>query len=175
MVSILAFCAIFAVCGLMLWGSYKIEPHWVSKNGDRLICYGQGITRDGEVSGRWRELRISRVRDDTVEVRPRRGSLAVDRPMGNPMRITASLGRNRHIRKATYWKVAGQQPSPVRNRVLYMLDGNNEPSMPEMIAIRVPKTSRAIPMLDALHLNRAPTASRRNPGTTQSGDQPDPG
>jgi hypothetical protein len=173
--SALLLAAVLAVCGLLLWLSYKIEPHWVSKNGDRLICYGQGITRDGEASGRWRELRISRVRDDTVEVRPRRGSLAVDRPTGNSMRMPASLGRHRHVRKATYWKVAGQQPSPVRNRVLYMLDGNNEPSMPEMIAIRVPKTSRAIPMLDSLHLNRSPSASRQSPGTTQSGDQPDPG
>ena len=175
MLSALLLAAVIAACAIMLWVSYKIEPHWVSKNGDRLICYGQAISRGGAPSGRWRELRISRVRDDTVEVRTRRGSLAVETPSGNPMRLTSAFGRQRHVRKATYWKVAGQMASPMRNRVLYMLDGNNEPSMPEMIAIRVPANSKAIPMLDSLRVNRVQSASRQSPGTTRPEDQPDPG
>jgi hypothetical protein len=173
--SALVLIGVLVVCALMLWLSYKIEPHWVSKNGDRLICYGQALSRTGASTGRWRELRINRINDDTVEVRTRRGSLAVETPSGNPIRITSAFGRQRHIRKATYWKVAGQSPSPMRNRVLYMLDGNNEPSMPDMIAIRVPANSKAIPMLESLRLNRAKSASRPSPGTSRAVDPPDPG
>ena len=174
MFSALVLIGVLAVCALMLWLSYKIEPHWVSKSGDRLICYGQSISRSGSSTGRWRELRVSRVSDDTLEVRTRRGSLAVEAPSGNPLRMTSGFGRQRYVRKATYWKVAGQATSPMRNRVLYMLDGNDEPSMPEMIAIRVPANSKAIPMLEGLRLNRAPTASRHRPETTQAADRPDP-
>ena len=173
MLSALVLIGVLAACVLMLWLSYKIEPHWVSKDGNRLICYGQALSRGGTTSGRWRELRINRINNDTLEVRPRRGSLAVETPSGNPMRITSAFGRQRHVRKATYWKVAGQTPpSATGKRVLYMLDGNNEPSMPEMIAIRVPANSKAIPMLESLRVSRL-DASRQSRGTTRSADQPD--
>jgi len=175
MLSALLLVGVLGVCVLLLWLSYKIEPHWVSKEGDRLICYGQALGRNGTSTGRWRELRVNRISDDTVEVRTRRGSLAVETPSGNPIRITSAFGRQRHVRRASYWKVAGQTPSPARNRVLYMLDGNNDPSMPDMIAIRVPVKSKAIPMLESLRVNRSQSASRRSPGKTQAADQPDPG
>jgi hypothetical protein len=174
MASALLLVGVLAACVLMLWLSYRIEPHWVSKDGTRLICYGQALSRGGQSSGRWRELRIARVRDDTVEVRTRRGSLAVDRPTGDPMRLTAGLMRRRNVRKATFWKVAGQTPTTTRNRVMYMLDGNNDASMPDMIAIRLPAKSKAIPMLDSLKVKRSETASRPNPETSISADQPDP-
>jgi len=173
--SALVLAGVLAACGLMLWLSYKIEPHWVSKDGNRLICYGQALSRGGTSTGRWRELRINRVSDDTLEVRTRRGSLAVDTPSGNPMRMTSAFGRQRHVRKATYWKVAGLTPAAKTDkRVLYMLDGNNEPSMPEMIAIRIPAKSKAIPMLESLRVSRQ-SASRQSRGTTPEADQPDRG
>ena len=173
MLSALLLVAVLGVCVLMLWASYKIEPHWVSKNGNRVICYGQALTHRGESLGRWRELRINKVGDDAVEVLPRRGSLIVERPTGDAMRVSGLLGRRR-FRRPTYWKVAGQPPTAVRNRVVYMLDGNDEPGMPAMIAIRVPAKSKAIPMLDAVRVNRSKSASRPSPKTTQSADQPDP-
>jgi hypothetical protein len=172
--SALLLIGVLALCGLMLWASYKIEPHWVSKDGDRLICYGQALSRNGQSSGRWRELRISKVRDDTVEVRPRRGSLAVDRP-SDAMHLRPGMGKQRHVRKATYWKVVGQTPCTTRNRVMYMLDGNNDPGMPDMIAIRLPVKSKAVAMLDAMIVKRSASASRPSPGTQQPADQPDRG
>ena len=69
MLSALVLIGVLAACVLMLWLSYKIEPHWVSKDGNRLICYGQALSRGGTTSGRWRELRINRINNDTLEVR----------------------------------------------------------------------------------------------------------
>jgi len=174
MTSALLLAAVLGGCVLLLWLANRIEPHWVSKNGERLICYGQGINPNRRPSGRWRELRISRASDDTLEVRTRRGSLAVDDMAGGDlMRLTAPFSRRRHVRQATYWKVAGPAPSPDNKRVIYMLDGNNDPNMPELIAIRLPTNSRAIPMLEELRLNRQ-NASQPSPRTSRSADRPDP-
>ncbi len=175
MASALLLLAVVGGCLFLLWLSYKIEPHWVSKDGERMICFGQGFSRSGASSGRWRELRISRVGPDRVEVRPRRGSLAVEHPAGGAATLMAPLTGRRRVRKATHWKVAGQTDSTIKNRVMYMLDGNTDPGMPEMIAIRLPIKSRAIPMLEEIALRRSANASKPNPGTPRWADRPDPG
>ena len=183
MASVLLFLAVVAVCVLMLWASVKMEPHWVSKDGERMICYGQGLSRGGKSEGRWRELRISKVRHDTVEVRPRRGSLAVDRPNGT-VGVAASLLRRRGP-KTSYWKVIGQAPTPLRNKVMYILDGNNDEGMPDMIAVRLPAKSKAIATLESIAVNRTPGALSTddieasatpgtNPGTPRSAGRPVP-
>lgn len=176
MASIVAFVAILAVCGLMLWASTKLEPHWVSKDGQRVVCAGQGISRRGETAGRWRELRITSMGNGTVEVRPRRGSLSTDRHAAhsydrtNP-RGMAGLPRGllgNRAPRVSYWKVSGATPEGGPRRAIYVLEGSGDPSMPEMLMIRLPKNSRAVPMLEALAVNK------QNPGTTQSAGPPDP-
>ncbi len=164
--SLLLFVGVAAGCALMLWGSYKIEPHWVSKDGERLVCYGQGISRQGASHSRWREMRISKVRNDMVEVRPRRGSLSLDRPGPNPIK--------RRVQRVSHWKVLGQSPTPPRGRVVYLLSGSTDPGMPEMVALRLPAKSRAILMLESVAMNKtAVSASKPNRGTHQSEVQPD--
>ena len=160
--SALLFIAVVAVCVLMLWASYKMEPHWVSKDGERMICYGQGLSRNGISEGRWRELRVSKVRHDTVEVKPRRGSLAVSRPTG----AAASNLLRRRMPKSSYWKVVGQTETPIRNRVMYILDGNNDEGLPDMIAVRLPAKSKAIAMLESMSTNRTPSRTTPRSNTT---------
>ncbi|MCU1398012.1 MAG: hypothetical protein JWN62_1121 [Acidimicrobiales bacterium] len=185
MASVLILIAVIGGCGLMLWASHKMEPHWVSKDGERMICFGQGMSRNGVPSGRWRELRISTTYGNRVEVRPRRGSLAIDRPTGS-MASAAGLVRRRGPKGST-WSVVGQTETPLRNRVLYILGGNTDPNMPDMIAIRLPAKSKAIPVLEAIATNRtdgapirattpeATTPRTGRPGTPRSADRPDPG
>ena len=170
MVSILAFVAIFAVCGLMLWASYKIEPHWVSKDGERLICYGQGMTARGEPIGRWREVRVSRAEHGCVEVRTRRGSLAMrERPSDTDVKFTkmGTIVKERGAR-ASIWRVGGASSEPPPRKRVYLLDGNSDAGMPELLAIRVPATSRAISMLEELAVNKASGA----PGATAAPGAP---
>ncbi len=192
MSSFLLFSGVVAVCGLMLWASYKMEPHWVSKDGERMICYGQCLSRGGRSVGRWRELRISRIRPDTLEVRPRRGSLTAEIPgTRSAGSIAGGLVRRRGP-KTSYWKVAGKTETPLRNRVMYILDGNTDANLPDLIAIRLPSKSKAIPMLEAMAAGGAtvgtgpvtatqperPTLTRpagRSRGTDRSAAQPDPG
>lgn len=173
MVSVLLFIALIGGCGLMWWGSYKLEPHWVSKDGERLVCYGQGLDKQGRQIGRWREVRVTKIRSDTLEVRPRHGSLVVDRYKGGTAGIAGGVFKHRG-QQASYWKVGGAAPSAPRNRAVYLLDGCNDPDLPHMLAIRIPKNSRAIPMLESLSRNKAAiTASTSNPETPPAEEQPD--
>jgi hypothetical protein len=177
MASTLSFLAIVAVCSLMLWAAYRIEPHWVSKDAQRMVCYGQGLGRDGQSDGRWREVRVAKVRDDTVEVRPRRGSLMnAGRDRSVP---TARSLVPKRLPKASYWKVIGPSETPPRRRAVYLLDGGHDPGLPFMFALRMPANSKAIPMLDAVAANRyattPTTASTPSPETPQSAEPPDQG
>lgn len=177
MASFLLFAGIVGVCLLMLWVSYKMEPHWVSKDGERMICYGQALTRGGQPIGRWRELRISKIRNDTLEVRPRRGTLSADNVPRGTMGVASGMIKRRGP-KASYWKLVGQTETPLRNRVMYILDGNSDPSLPDLIAIRLPAKSKAIPMLEAMVAGAQPAKTitpEPSPGTGQSVAQPDPG
>ncbi len=174
MSSVLTVLAIAASCGFLLWIAYRMEPHWVSKDGERMVCYGQGIGRDGRNDNRWREVRVGRVRHDTVEVRQRRGgSTGMQRrdAMANPTRLLQ--GRRPRV---SYWKVVGPSGTPHKRRVIYLLDGSHDPNVPEMMALRLPLKSKAIPMLDAVAAGRhASTASRPSRERPRSAEPPDPG
>lgn len=157
--SFLAFLAIFALCGLMLWGSYQIEPHWVSKDGERLICYGQSMTSQGQPIGRWREVRVSRAEHGKVEVRTRRGSLAAkDRSPETSLQLSrmGTLVKERGQR-ASFWRVSGASEDPPPRKVIYLLDGNTDTGMPDLIALRMPTSSRAIPMLESMAVKKSNT------------------
>ena len=172
MTSVLLFVALFGGCGLMLWGSSRIEPHWVSKDGERLICYGQAIDRQGRELGRWREMRVTKVRDDTIEVRPRHGSLDADR--FSNMSGFARGRKKPHSKRATYWRVGGATTAAPRNRTIFLLEGSDDSHLPFMLAIRVPNNSRAIPMLQGVSQYRSRiSASTSSPETSQSEERPD--
>lgn len=181
MTSTLIFLAIVCVCALMLWGSYKIEPHWVSKDGQRMVCYGQGISNRGEPYGRWRELRLARMNNGTMEIKPRHGSLTKERidsrsSIGSV--ISGSGAFKRRNERASYWRVNGASADPPPRRIIYLLDGSNDSTLPELIAIRLPLKSRAIPILEEMAANKSTfvtelLASGRNQGTTQSEARPD--
>ena len=165
MTSVLAFLAIAAVCACMVWGSRQIEPHWVSKDTQRMVCSAQGLARNGQSYGHWREVRVAKVGDDTLEVRPRRGGLtngAQPSAYGSPKNLI-----HKRVAKATYWKVIGPSGSPRKKRtVMYLLDDGQGEDVPFVLALRLPVTSKAIPMLDSMAASRHTTiASKPNPET----------
>ncbi len=156
---------VFGACGLLAWIGFRIEPHWVSKDGRRFMCNAQQLTARGEPQGRWRETRVILNNAQQVQVDQKRF-----------MRRTS-----------TFWKVASQSPSPPRNREIFVLTGFDDTGAPAMLALRLPKKSRAIPAMQAL-VGRGSTTSATStssaPGTRpspparetgRSADRSDPG
>lgn len=150
MVSVLIFIAVVGVCALMIWAAYLVEPHWVSKDGQRLVCYVQSMSIHGEPEGRFREVRVAKVNDSLVEVR-QKGRMGRDHSSRNAMAM--SLIKKRH-RQGTYWNVVAVSPEPPKGKAIYLLGGNHDEGQPPLLALRIPSKSRAVPMLDQAFADR---------------------
>jgi hypothetical protein len=120
--STLALIGAFAACGLMLWGASRIEPHWASKDGGRFTCRVQRLGQYDAPVGAWREMRAM-----------------VD---GDTMTLSSRGVRGRELRGA--YQVVAKSESPPKNREIYICTG------PTRILLRLPSSSRAIPILDEL-------------------------
>ena len=149
MANALAFVALLAVCGLMLWGSYRIEPHWVSKDGQRFICYAQNLSMYGEPEGRFREIRGAKINESLLELR-QKGRYGRNPNRLNPVDFKAS--RTRH--QGTFWNVVAISPDPPPRKSVFVLGGNHDAGQPALIALRLPAKSRAVPLLEELFTNR---------------------
>lgn len=112
----------------MAWLGFKLEPHWVSKDGQRMIVAGQLLDQYGNELGRWRETRL----------------MVLDRS-------TVRVDRKRVLRRhTTFWKVAGESPDPPRKKAVFLLTGNDVDSTITQMAVRMPATSRAVDTLRAM-------------------------
>ena len=115
-------------CVLLLWLSRRIEPHWVSKDGQQFTCrVAELYPERGEV-GPWSEARVAINGDNgvTVAVKPKLLRLPGHR---SPIRL---------------FRVAGRADSDRKGLVVYLLTGEQQ------MALRVPKRSRAVATLDEL-------------------------
>ena len=122
-------------CIGLIWLAQRIEPHWVSKDGQRFTCRVAELRpQRGEV-GQWSEARVASTGDAlTVAVKPK-------------------LFR-RHVapRPVQILRVQGRAESDRNGLIVYMLAG--DPPM----ALRVPWRSRAVKTLDALAADPPPPA-----------------
>lgn len=108
--------------GGLVWLAFQIEPHWVSKDGRKMIARVQPLSSQDQPDGRWREMRIF-IDGTTITVNSR--------------------GLSSFGLRGTY-RVAGKSPAPPRRREIYILNGERR------ILLRVPASSRAVPVLEAL-------------------------
>lgn len=115
-----------AGCVGLVWLAYRIEPHWVSKDGHRFLCNAQQLSPQGTVEGRARETRVTVLPDGSIH-------LATKRYMR---------------RRQSVWKLASKSDDPPRRREVYLLR-HRDPAE-GMVALRLPSNSRAVPVLDAL-------------------------
>ncbi len=118
----------FAVCGALYWFAFRIEPHWVSKDGQRVLCNAQFIDQQGAPIGRAKETRVVILGN---------GLLQVD--------------QKKMLRRRTeFARIVGKDLDAKGKHAIYVLRGGRvEDGSNEMI-IRLPVKSRAIPELDAL-------------------------
>jgi hypothetical protein len=142
----------FAVMAGLWWVSYKIEPHYASKDGKRFLCTAQEIV-GGQPAGRSRETRVMVLDDGVLHCSQKRG-----------------LRRN-----GALWALVGKSPSPPRRLQVYvaqeLLDGH---ALPNQLAIRVPANSRVIPILEQLLTDREVRRSEAIRGTAAPVEPPDP-
>ena len=138
LVDVLGFGSVLAVCIGMLYLASRIEPHWVSKDGQRFICNGQVMDRHGLPRTAWREYRVE-VRWD--------GSIATRR-------------RSRWVRAdARLWRMQARSDDPPKSKAVYLFGpdrrtagdrGGPPDRADDLMAVRLPVKSRAIAVLDGL-------------------------
>ena len=125
---ILSVVAVLALCAALFWLGFRVEPHWVSKDARRFVCNGQLLNARGEPQSRWRETRIVVGDDNELHV-----------------------GQKKYLRrKETSWTVSSRSEAPPRNREIFLLSGVDEDGLPALLALRLPKSSRAIPTIQGL-------------------------
>lgn len=128
--------AALAVCGLLAWVALRIEPHWVSKDGERFTCRVQRLGQDAP-QGRWREMRGH-----------------VD---GNSV-VLATRGLIPNSMSGRY-SVEVRSPNPPKRRALWLLEAERQ-----RVVLRIPESSRAVPRIDALtRLSPSPPAPGTSP------------
>jgi hypothetical protein len=115
-------------CVFLIWLSRRIEPHWVSKDGQQFTCRVAELHPERGEVGAWTQARVA-VNGDarlTVAMKPRLFRLPGTR---SPIRM---------------FRVEGRTDSDRSGLVVYLLSGEDQ------MALRVPKRSRAVATLDEL-------------------------
>jgi hypothetical protein len=122
LVDALSAIAFLGVCGGLFWLLSRHEPHWVSKDGHRLIARVQTLGPGDQPDGTWKDVRI-----------------LVD---GEHLVISARGPRALKLRGR--YKPLVKSPNPPARREIYILQGETR------LLLRVPSTSRAIVVIDDL-------------------------
>jgi hypothetical protein len=107
---------------LVALAALRIEPHWCSKDGQRMIARAQLLPDHHQPSPTWNEVRLF-VDEDNILVRTR--------------------GRRASDLRGDY-KVVGKSPSPPKKREIYILKGDKD------VCVRIPTDSRAIATFEEL-------------------------
>ena len=127
--------AAIAVCAGAAWLGLRIEPHIASKDGRRFLCMGQMMNLQGDPLQRWRETRVIVNTRDELHVHQRKF-------MRKPL--------------TTYWRLDARSPSAPRRKQVYLLRGHDAEGVPVLLALKLPSSSRAVAVMDAL-LERRPS------------------
>jgi hypothetical protein len=117
-----------AVCAGVWCLGYQIEPHRISKDGRRMLVTGQSISAVGDNEGRKREVWVSVLPDNTLQV---------------------DLKRRLH-RDLSIWSIEGKAPSPPPRRQVYVLHTIGAAGTVKRMAIKLPAKSRGVTILDEL-------------------------
>ena len=113
---------VVVICGLLAWAAFRIEPHWCSKDGRRMIARAQQLPEPHKSAPRWNEVRV--FVDETTVILRTRG-----------MRTTGLRGE---------YRVVGKSPEPPKKLEIYVLRSDKE------VFIRIPRDSRAIKTFEGL-------------------------
>jgi hypothetical protein len=117
-----------AVLVAMYWLGYRLDPHFVSKNGYRFLCLGQEVEADWQLVGRPRETWVYLLADGSLQLR-----------------------QKRFLRRRTgIYRLIGKAPDPPKKKTVYLVRSDDDPSVAHYVALRLPSTSKIIPELDSM-------------------------
>src|SRR5690349_1504287 len=134
MSSVLWFVGAVAVCAVLIYVAYAIEPHWVAKDASRFLTTSETIDHQGKVVSKRREVRGTIMSDGLI-----------------------MLGKRTMLRtRSSLWRLVGKAPEVRRGRVQYILDTVPADPFGEKLILRVPSSSRLVPRLDALLAGELP-------------------
>ena len=126
-----------AVCVVLLYIAYVIEPYWVAKDGRRFLTTSEVVDRDGATVGRRREVRGTLLGDGTV-----------------------MLGKRTLMRtKRARYRVRAKSPQVSRGRQQYVLEEVPDDPMGDRLILRIPLKSTLTPTFDELATRGAGTPS----------------
>lgn len=106
------------------WFGLRIEPHWVSRDGSRIICAAQLLDNRGQVASRWHEVRVT---------------------LGEG-RIVLVEHRRMRRRPPAEWSVVREADAGRRGRIAFALQGRHDDAA-SLLVLRLPHSSRAVPLL----------------------------
>jgi hypothetical protein len=107
--------------------AYRMDPHWVSKDGERFIANAQLMDHHGHTLGGWKEYRFEVLSDGMI----------------------ASRRRSRWFPKdARVWRVRARSDGTSPKKTIFLLAEADQSG--DMIAVRMPTSSRAVPVLERL-------------------------
>ncbi len=113
--------------GGMWWVGYRMEPHWVSKDGERFMCGAQEFFH-GTLAGHPCETQVAFLPDGAMHITQKR-----------MMRRQRSL-----------WKLVGKSDDPPKGLEIYVVQQSVDGvKTSEMMALRIPKKSTCVALLDA--------------------------
>ncbi len=111
----------------MWWLGYRMEPHWISKDGQRFMCGAQEFFH-GQLAGHPRETQVAFLGDGSLHITQKR-----------------MMRRQRSV-----WTLIGKAEDPPKRLEIYVaqqsVDGVKTATM---LALRIPKKSACTAVLDA--------------------------
>ena len=131
------------VCAGLLYLAYRIEPHWLAKDGRRFLTTAEHIDRLGNVVGRRREVRGAFLQD---------GALLLSRR--SLFRTTKGV-----------WRIRAKSPRPPRGKEVYVLSAVPPDPDGDMLALRVPSVQppgRHARCVDAGRRSQRPSCRQRS-------------
>ncbi len=118
---------VIVVMGGMWWFGYRMEPHWVSKDGQRFMCGAQEFFH-GVLAGHPRETQVAIMN-------------------GGALHITQ---KKMMRRQRSLWTLVGKSADPPKGLEIYVAQQSVDGVPTQtMMALRIPKKSKAIAILDA--------------------------
>ncbi len=124
MSNVLSSLAFLAVIGLLAYVGWGLEPHWASKDGAKFMCRMQEYPDDPGQRLRWHDVKVK-----------------VD---DGELLVSARARKSSALRGV--WRVVGAVSVDEKNRRLYEVRSTNDVSA----TLRVPQSSRCVPLLDRL-------------------------
>jgi hypothetical protein len=117
-----------AVLAGLYYAAFRVDPHWASKDGRRFVCHGQLVDHHGNTLHTWREYRFEVIDHQRIFARRR----------------SRWTRRNEGV-----WRVSAKSENPPKKREVYLL-ASAESGNTDQMAIRLPASSRAVEVLEAM-------------------------